>query len=910
VDNPPLPVGIVTFLFTDIQGSTPLWESRPELMAVALQIHNGVLRRAIQANGGVVFKVVGDAFQASFAVASQALKAAIEAQRGLYAAEWNELGMLKVRMGLHAGEAELDPGGDEYAVSHTKNRVARIMSAGHGGQILLSSATLELLGGSLPRAVTLKDMGEHHLKGLLHPEHLYQVIASDLPSEFPPLKTSSHHSNLPVQTTPFFAREAELARIEALLADPACRLVSLVGIGGAGKSRLAIEAARRTQAYHGSVYFAGLAPAASAAEMLLRIAEAIQYPFYVPAGANLSVEQASGQLLHFLADKRAPLVLDSFEQWSCCAAFLSDVRASAPEIKLLVTSRERLNLPAEWVVEIAGLLFPAAGLLFPTAGLPFPAAGLPLPAAGLLLPAAPGREPPQRGGPLENYAAVQLFVQSAERSVGFNPAEDDWPAIARICSLLEGMPLGVEMAAASVKLVSCAEIAAEIERDLDFLAAAWRSAPERHLTLRAVFETSWRLLTEQEREVFTRLAVFRGGFRREAAARIASATLPMLSTLVDKSLVRRSALDRFEIHPVVKQEAVGKVAAAPSVRAEASLRHAQYYVEGVLRMFGRLQGDEQLATLAAMRAEAQNLRAAFQVLTEQRDFERLEAIYPALILFFEMNNQRVETDEMVGLLAALERTLRSVFTASGQAPNGAGRGSASDGSAPSASIDGLLALTLSALRHFTLDARNPLDDARLAESLALVEPLEDSQTKAYVLLLSCRGPGLASDQKLDLCQQSFSIFKRAGDLWAAALAQLIWADEMYFSGFDYNLARAAYQASLQAFRAAGNLWGQALCLTGLTSIEQKIGKFEEAARLGAQSLDLFTQLENFERAAWLHHIFGEAAVARGYPVEARRHFDANLTFFTNQGDTQRQQYYQGLLERLDADLDCAVRPLE
>lgn len=182
-----LPTGTVTFLFTDIQGSTPLWESQPEKMAQALQVHNTALRGAIQANGGAVFKTVGDAFQAAFPTAPQALKAAIEGQKALAAASWNELGELKVRMGIHSGKAELDPDGDEYAVSHTKNRVGRVMSAAQGGQVLLSLAAAELLRGHLPMQVSLKDLGEHRLKGLLIPEHLFQVQAPDLPIAFEPL---------------------------------------------------------------------------------------------------------------------------------------------------------------------------------------------------------------------------------------------------------------------------------------------------------------------------------------------------------------------------------------------------------------------------------------------------------------------------------------------------------------------------------------------------------------------------------------------------------------------------------------------------------------------------------------------------------------------------------------------------
>src|SRR3990172_2874525 len=234
---PGLPTGTVTFLFTDIEGSTPLWESDSELMSAALQVHNQALRQAIEASGGAGFKIVGDAFQAAFGTAPQALKAAIEAQRALQAAPWNELGPLRVRMGLHTGEAELDPGGDEYTVSHTKNRAGRIMSAAHGGQVLLSQESADLVRRTLPDSVTLKDLGEHRLKGMQWLEHLFQACALGLPREFPPLGTAiAHPHNLPTQLTSFVGREKEIAAVCRLLS--AYRLVTLTGSGGVGKTRL------------------------------------------------------------------------------------------------------------------------------------------------------------------------------------------------------------------------------------------------------------------------------------------------------------------------------------------------------------------------------------------------------------------------------------------------------------------------------------------------------------------------------------------------------------------------------------------------------------------------------------------------------------------------------------------------
>jgi predicted ATPase len=710
-------------------------------------------------------------------------------------------------------------------------------------------------------------MGEHHLKGLLHPEHIFQVLAPGLPSEFPSLKTGDPQSNLPVPATPFFGREVELAQVERLLGDPECRLITLTGIGGSGKTRLAIQAARQSRVFQGSVYFIGLATITSLDDLILSLAEAIQYSFRVPLGSNLPVDQAQSQLLQALANKNALLVLDNFEQLTGWAEFLSALLAVAAEIKLLVTSRERLNLPGEWVLELVGLSYP-------------------------------GQQAPAK---LLQYPAVQLFVKAAERVTHFVPGESDWLAIASICQRLEGMPLGIEMAAACVKMLTCQEIAAEIEQDLDFLAATWRGVPERHSTLRAVFETSWRLLPEDECQAFCRLAVFRGGFRREAAHEIANASLPLLSSLVDKSFVRQVASGRFEIHPILRQYAAEKLAGSPAAQAEVRIRHADYYSEWLSCMYVDLKGANQSTALTALRAETQNLRAACLELAERSDFTRLEKVFPALILFYEMNNRRVETQEVSKLLDDIQDRLRRFLALAADADlNGL----------PRSFYQSLLALTLAALLNFKRDIQHPqLTAAYQQESLQLIQNLPDSEAKAYTILLNCNGPSLFSDRKLELCQQCFGIFKSMGDAWGAALAQLIWADEMNFSDFDVDMARVAYQASLDTFSKAKNNWGRALCLNGITLLEQKSGNYAEAYRIGSQSLELFNGLDNVERIVWLHDILGQVAVAKGSLKDARAHFEANLAHYTQLGDKDRQEHYRERLASLAAQPPATGRRL-
>ncbi len=301
-----------------------MWEQHPDLMADALQIHNTALHQAIEENGGVVFKTVGDAFQAAFSTAPQALRAAVGGQRALQSAPWNELGPLKVRMGLHTGEAQLDPNGDEYAVSHTKNRAARIMSAAHGGQILLSQETADLVQRTLPAGVSLKDLGEHRLKGMEWLEHLYQVNVVGLPQDFPPLAaTVTHSNNLPVRLTSFIGREKEIAAVNRLLSSH--HLVTMTGSGGTGKSRLSLQvAAQHLESFPNGVWLVELAPLADPELIPKTVAAALNLP-------EIPGKKITEALVDFLRPKRLLLILDNCEHLlEACTSLADRTRACLP----------------------------------------------------------------------------------------------------------------------------------------------------------------------------------------------------------------------------------------------------------------------------------------------------------------------------------------------------------------------------------------------------------------------------------------------------------------------------------------------------------------------------------------------------------------------------------------------------
>src|SRR5215203_3128690 len=451
------PTGTVTFLFTDIEGSTKLWEKSPEGMQVALARHDAILWEAIEGHGGLVFKTVGDAFCAAFPTAHDALEAVLAAQRTLFSEEWGEeTGTLRARMALHTGAAH-ERDGDYFGPP--VNRVARLLSAGHGGQILLSSSTQELVRDHLPPQTHLGDLGERHLKDLSRPERIFQLTAPDLPSEFPPLRTlDAYPNNLPLQATPLIGREREVEAVSERLRDPATRLLTLVGPGGTGKTRVGLQAAAElVEDFEDGVFFVPLAAITDPSLVASTIARTLGLS---EGGARPPEELLTG----YLRERRTLLLLDNLEQIPESAPVLDRVLSAATRLKILATSRTPLRLYGEQE-------FPVPPLALPNA---------------ISLP------------PLEDlagYEAVGLFV---ERSRAVKPefylTEENANAVVEICRRLDGLPLAIELAAARVKLLPPRVLLERLGNRLEFLTGGARNLPERQKTLRNAIEWSYDLL--------------------------------------------------------------------------------------------------------------------------------------------------------------------------------------------------------------------------------------------------------------------------------------------------------------------------------------------------------------------------------------------------------------------------------
>jgi predicted ATPase/class 3 adenylate cyclase len=579
-----LPTGVVTLLFTDVEGSTRLLHELGDEYGEALHEHRRRLRTAFAEHEGVEVDTQGDAFFVAFARASNAVAAAADCQRALAG------GPIRVRMGLHTGEPRLT---DEGYVGLDVHKGARIAAVGHGGQVLLSQTTRALVDADV------RDLGVHRLKDLSAPERIYQLEVDGLPCDFPLLKTvEAGMKNLPMPRTSFVGRASELEAIERMLEDPGCRLLTLVGPGGAGKTRLALEAAgRRVDRYPHGVHFVPLASVASPDFLAPAVAESIQFA----VDAVHSGFSAEDQLLDYLSERSTLLVLDNFEHLVEGSGFLSKVVERAPQVELLTTSRERLNVQSEWVFDVEGL-----GLAENGNG---------------------------------SATAVRLFVERAAQAVpGFALDDAGYLQVLRICRLVDGMPLGIELAASWASVLSCAEIADEIEGSIDFLATSMRDMPERHRSLRAAIDHSWRLLTDEQRSAFSRLSVFRGSFDRSAAVAVTGADLRVLSDLVGKSLLRRPDFGRFELHELLRQYAAEQLRLSPAEEADARGRHAHHYAAMLRDRETALMGRDMAVARDELRGELDNLRAGAEWSVADDDEHAALGVLEAFYSFLWMHS--------------------------------------------------------------------------------------------------------------------------------------------------------------------------------------------------------------------------------------------------------------------------------
>jgi len=821
------PAGTVTFFFTDIEGSTRLWERYPEAMRAALARHDDLLRRAIESQGGYIFKTIGDAFCAAFATAPAALAAALAGQQALLAAGWGDT-PIRVRMGLHTGAADLR-GGDYYGPA--LNRVGRIVAAGHGGQILLSLATQELVRDQLPAGVALRDLGERRLRDLIRPERLFQAVAPGLPESFPPLRTLDYRpNNLPAQTTSFVGREAELAEVRRTLLQPQVRLLTLTGPGGMGKTRLALQAAAdMLDDFEHGVFFVELAALSSADRVLPAVAQALGVPL-------VEGRAMAERLKSYLREKQILVVLDNLEHLLEAGPAVLELLTAAPQLKLLVTSRALLRLSGEYSYPVPPLLE---------------------------LP------DPRRLPPLDRvtqYAAVQLFIERARaRQPEFAVTNDNAPAVAEICYRLDGLPLAIELAAAWIEMLPPAEILTELGRSLDFLETDLRDIPERHRSLRAVFDYSWDLLTPDEQAVFRQLAVFRGGFTRAAAQAVAGATLPALRGLVNKSLLRLTPAGRYEIHELLRQYAAERLEQPPGAAAAACDRHSAYYC-GLLQQWGAgFEDARQRAVLGEMRLDRENARAAWQWALDPFQLSRLAPGLAGMVRLCALEGRFVEAR---AACQALEDRVADLATPE----------------AVRARIDALL---WGSYVGRSLLPREPAGRLLTAVESLLQDPLLAGQDLRAARAFLALEQGeveveLRREEARRLFQQGLALYRELGDrFWEShALSRL--GDTAWLDG-DYGRAQVLFEQCLDLRRQLQTPRQVAVAISNLCYTELYRGQLADADELAQEWSVVTAELGDHIGIGNVYSARGEIALWRGDFADASELFDRAIALWAELG---------------------------
>lgn len=832
-----LPTGTVTFLFTDIEGSTKLAQEYPDAIPALLARHHEILKQRVQAHNGHVFQIVGDSICAAFRSANEALEAALDAQRSLSNETWSPA-PIKVRMGIHTGTAHLqDPSQAlRYSGYATLAITQRIMSAGHGGQILVSQSAYDLTRDTLPERIKLVDLGKHRLKDALQPEQIYQLMAPDLPVEFPPLNSLRlFNHNLPAQLSSFVGREKEIAEIKEAIEKH--RLVTLTGPGGTGKTRLSLQlAGELLESFADGTWFMEFA--------------SLPDPALVPQtmAAVLGVKEDPSQpilstLAGHLADKKTLLILDNCEHLvQASANVVESLLLACPNLHILATSREMLGVAGERAFYVPSLVLPNLK-------------------SDAFMEAALQSE------------AVRLFVERARAVIPrFELNDKNVSAVVRVCHRLDGIPLAIELAAGRLKMMPVQQIADHIDDAFRLLTGGIRTATPRHQTLQALMDWSYNLLTEPEKTMFRRLAVFAGGWTIEAAEVIGGAqdvetgnVFDAVAHLVDKSLVLVDEQDnvaRYHFLETVRQYALVKL--AESGEADTIRRkHAEYYLvlaEKGAHPVGYQRGP---AWYDQIEIEHDNFRAVLTWCQSVADgvqigFRLTDVLFP----FYYYRGYWSEGLSWVEAILAHPRA--------GNYP------------LEQAQLQRMLGTAL-----VVGGADYSAGISYMIRSLKVFQGLNDRPNTAWSLHwlgLHARDRGDASTARARL-EECIAIFQELGDDSARAAATNTLAEAIILQG-EGSLAKTILENNLVLARKVGEIDIIGWALNHLGHVAQLERTFEQARQLHEESLPLFQRLGAHNQGTiWAHQSLGETRLAQGESSLAAAYFIKALESSQELGDT-------------------------
>ena len=806
------PSGTVTFLFTDIEGSTKLAQEHPAEMPTLLARHHEILNQSIKAQNGYVFQIIGDAFCAAFHTASDALTAAMDAQRTLQSETWNPA-PIKVRMGIHTGTAQLTDD-NQYSGYATLASTQRIMSAGHGGQVLLSNITRELAGDGLPTDSEMVDLGEKRLKDLLRPERLYQLNISGLTTTFPPLKAlDSFPNNLPVHLTSFIGRENEIKEVKQELEEH--RLVTLTGSGGTGKTRLSLQvAAEVIEKFDHGIWFVELAP--------------LTDPDLIPQTilSVIGIREQEGKtpldlLKEYLSEKRTLIVLDNCEHViSASARVVDSLLRAAPRIKVLASSREALGVRGE-------LSYPVPSLSLPD------------------IKHLPAIEQ------FSQYEAVRLFI---DRALLVNPRfevdKDNAPYIAQICHRLDGIPLAIELAAARVKVLSVDQISKRLDDRFRLLTGGARTALPRQQTLRALIDWSYNILEENERLLLRRLSVFAGGWTLEAAEEVCEGdeiesfdVLDLLSQLVNKSLVvvtdkSKSGETRYRMLETIRQYAREKLAetgGGESIRD----KHLAYFVKLTEQAKPEIHRSNQVFWLNKLDDDLDNLRVSLEH-SSSGDGEAGLRITTNIVRFWFL---RSTVNELKNWLEQLLQRYSK--------------------------LDQLHATALAVQSECVVENGN-FDEARLLaeQSLELVRTLHDKKAEAFSLMVLGKINSMQGNLETgySLIQESLKLYRGLKDTRGQANA-LTW---LGFNTNDMERSKSFAREAVELYRELGDVERVAGYLSKLAEKTIWEGDFSsQVASWLEEAQMIYAQLGDKSGKAFTLDLFGRLAFWQANYEQAR-----------------------------------------
>ena len=917
----------VTFLFTDIEGSTRRWEEHTDAMEADAVAHDRILRSAVAANGGYVFKVIGDAFCAAFPTATGGLYAALQAQRALYAHDWGEEGLLRVRMALHTGAAQ-EIQGEEGTKDYTGaalDRISWLISAANGGQVVLSPATEELVEDKLPAGVRVVDMGEQRLIDLAHRERIYLLAAEDLPDALRPLKTLEvTPNNLPSRSGPLIGREQEVQVCRDMLAKPEVRLLTLTGPGGTGKTRLALQVAGELLVhFKDGVFAVGLAPVKDPDLVIPTIAH------------TLGVRETGGQrLLDTLRDslrhKQLLLLLDNFEQVLDAAPVVWQLLSEAAQLKALITSRAALRLSVEHEYSVPPMQLPVAS--------------------------PDGRRKTEDGrlhqqpatSSLATVESVALFVASAQAvRPEFKLTDENAEDIAEICRRLEGLPLAIELAAARVRILSPAAMLRRLESRLGLLTGGPRNLPARQQTMRDTIEWSYSLLDEYEQALFRRLSVFVRGCTLESAETIAlgdkesghGSTLPEIGidvldglfSLVNESLIRQiesgTGETRYSMLELIREYGLEKL--AESGEEDATRRcHAAIFRLLAEEAESELRGRGQVAWLERLETEHDNLRSALGWYVAQGDTDCALQMSGALWRFWYVRSHYTEGRKWLSDALALPGAeVRNAARA--RALSGAGNlaYNQADYDVAQALHEDCLSIweelgneagMAGAYNNLAIIARRR-DDYAVAQNL-LEKALEINKAlgnKHWQAINLNNLSNVVHDQgdysgARSLQEESLSNFTSLADDWGTAMS-LNDLGKIVFDQGDYAGARALYERSMALQEKLGDRRGIASVLVSLGQIYHAQSDYDKARELYFRGLDMFQDAGDRDGISDVYHNIGKVAFRLGDYGEARRLFEESLGIRQELGDRRNiaeSHNNLGLVELAQGDFANARRELE